>query len=258
MLAIAHRLRRPRGLDLATMCNVLVSTDEPVMAEGLKRVLSADRRFKTVEVDAQPESVIRAAASQPFDILLLDWNSGFSLSDVVDLQERFPSCRTVLWVRAISTELAFQAIEHGVRGIIQKTASIETVLQCLRVVQDGGFWFEDALKARVIGTSSFHLTPRESDLVTVLAQGMKNKEIASLLFITEPTVKVYLSKLYRKLGVKDRFELALFGLKNMAQSENAIDEESRSNLEPAGKPPGQARWLRTLVVEKPNCTASNR
>ena len=240
------------------MCNVLVSTDEPVMAEGLKRVLSTDRRFKAVEVDARIESVTAAVTGQTFDILLLDWNAGFSLGDVVDLRERFPSCRTVLWFRAISTELAFQAIEHGVRGIIQKTASAETVLQCLRVVQDGGFWFEDALRARVVGTSTFHLTRRESDLVTMLAQGMKNKEIAALLFITEPTVKVYLSKLYRKLGVKDRFELALYGLKNMAQGEHAIEEESRWSLEPAGKPPGHARWLRTLVVEKPNWGASHR
>jgi hypothetical protein len=59
--------------------------------------------------------------------------------------------------------------------------------------------------------------------VTLLSQGMKNKEIATALNISEGTVKVYLSRLFQKLGVKDRFELALYGLKNLAPGTKALD-----------------------------------
>jgi DNA-binding CsgD family transcriptional regulator len=60
------------------------------------------------------------------------------------------------------------------------------------------------------------LTPREGQLVSLVADGLKNKEIAEELCISEGTVRVYMSTLFRKLGVKDRYELALYGLKNMA------------------------------------------
>ena len=62
---------------------------------------------------------------------------------------------------------------------------------------------------------SYSLTPRQGQLVALLTQGLKNKEIASKLNISEGTVKVYMSRMFQKLGVKDRFELALYGLKNL-------------------------------------------
>ena len=62
---------------------------------------------------------------------------------------------------------------------------------------------------------SYSLTPRQGQLVALLTQGLKNKEIASKLNISEGTVKVYMSRMFQKLGVKDRLELALYGLKNL-------------------------------------------
>ena len=81
---------------------------------------------------------------------------------------------------------------------------------------------------------------------------MKNREIASSLFLSEGTIKVYLSKLFRKLGVKDRFELALYGLRNMAEGETgnrpgSTDEHSQE----ADAAPALTHWLRSLVLEKP-------
>ena len=79
----------------------------------------------------------------------------------------------------------------------------------------GELWLEKALTDTFILGRTVKLSPREGDLVRLLAQGLKNKEIATVLSISEGTVKVYLSKLFVKTGAKDRLELALFGLRNM-------------------------------------------
>ena len=89
------------------------------------------------------------------------------------------------------------------------------------------------------------LTQREGQLVSLLSQGLKNKEIATTLMISEGTVKVYLSRLFQKVGVKDRFELALFGLKNLTTGQLPSTEKgARGGASPM---PG----LRSLVLEKP-------
>lgn len=234
------------------MLHVWICTDEPVLAIGLSNLLSAAREIKTTCLLCTPAALPKAKGGKTPDILLLDWAASLSLGDVIGIQARLPGCRVVLWTRGISTEAAFQAVEHGVRGILPSTASPESVVDCLRTVAGNGFWSEEPLKKRVHGVSAFNLSRREGQLVQMLAHGMKNREIASSLFLSEGTIKVYLSKLFRKLGVKDRFELALYGLRNMAEGETgnrpgSTDEHSQE----ADAAPALTHWLRSLVLEKP-------
>jgi two-component system response regulator DesR len=96
----------------------------------------------------------------------------------------------------------------GVRGILRKTLPTELQVKCLQKVQAGELWFEKALTDSFLCARRVALTQREGQLVSLLSQGLKNKEIATTLMISEGTVKVYLSRLFQKVGVKDRFELA--------------------------------------------------
>jgi DNA-binding NarL/FixJ family response regulator len=156
--------------------------------------------------------------------------------------------RIVLWVHAISTELALQAMSLGIRGILRKTLPTETLVRCLTRVHEGELWFEKALTDSIMTARRYSLTRREGQLVTLLAQGLKNKEIATALNISEGTVKVYLSRLFQKLGVKDRFELALYGLKNLAPGASAMDsggdDSIRRPMAPMWQPP------RSFFVER--------
>jgi DNA-binding NarL/FixJ family response regulator len=102
----------------------------------------------------------------------------------------------------------------GVRGILRKTLPTDLLVKCLEKVQEGELWFEKALTDSFLSAKRIALTQREGQLVSLLSQGLKNKEIAEALFIAEPTVKTYLWRLFRKVGAKDRFELALYGLRN--------------------------------------------
>ena len=104
----------------------------------------------------------------------------------------------------------------GIRGILRRGLSAEMHIQCLREVAAGALWVEKELSQSLLTAHEIQLTPREQQLMGLLAQGLKNKEIAWSLGITEGTVKVYLSRLFDKVGANDRFELALLALKNLA------------------------------------------
>ena len=125
------------------------------------------------------------------------------------------------------------------RGILRKTLPTDLQVKCLQKVQAGELWFEKALTDSFLCARRVALTQREGQLVSLLSQGLKNKEIATTLMISEGTVKVYLSRLFQKVGVKDRFELALFGLKNLTTGQLPVGEKGT----PAPAPcPACAPW----------------
>jgi DNA-binding NarL/FixJ family response regulator len=129
---------------------------------------------------------------------------------------REPLSRVVLWLHEIAPESAFRAKECGVRGILRKSLPAEMILKCIRRVAEGELWFEKTLTDTFLNGRTVRVSRRENQLITLVSQGLKNKEIASVLEISEGTVKVYLSRLFEKVGVRDRFELALLGLKSAA------------------------------------------
>ena len=138
----------------------------------------------------------------------------------------------------------------GVRGILRKTLPSDLLIKCLQRVNEGEFWFEKALTDSFLSAKRIALTKREGQLVSLLSQGLKNKEIASMLLISEGTVKVYLSRLFQKVGVKDRFELALYGLKNLTTGHGTLERApvatGRSSV-PESLP---MQDLRALFLEK--------
>jgi DNA-binding NarL/FixJ family response regulator len=159
------------------------------------------------------------ARSSP-DVLLLDLSPEVTFTLLSDLKQSAPETAVVLWVTSISTELAFQAMGLGVRGILRKQLPADLQVKCLQRVYAGELWFEKGLTDSFLNARRVVLTNREGQLVSLLSQGMKNKEIAAALMVSEGTVKVYLSRLFEKAGVKDRFELALFGLRNLTTGDH--------------------------------------
>jgi DNA-binding NarL/FixJ family response regulator len=234
------------------MARVLLFTDEPVLARGFAALLSAAPEIESAEVCQSPSDLMqRALTGARPDVLLIDLTPQVTFGLLTQLRRDLTQCRIVLWVRAISTELAYQAMELGIRGILRKTLPAELLLKCLTKVSEGELWFDKGLTASFLSAKMVTLTKRESQLVTLLSQGLKNKEIAATLSISEGTVKVYFSRLFQKVGAKDRFELALYGLRNlqnmggeMAALSTAVDAQgARGSAGP--------QWLRSLVVERP-------
>jgi two-component system nitrate/nitrite response regulator NarL len=204
------------------MIRILLVTDEPILAAGLTD-LASGKGLSVSVWDNQTDLIQTVKAVSP-NILLLDMAALVTFEHIIELQQELVGCRIVLWVRTMPVEAVLQAMEHGICGIVRRSAPAETLFTCLQIVSEGGLWFDETLRPKVAGRLIPRLTGRESELICMLRLGMRNKEIAAQLNLTEATVKVYLSKLYRKLRVRDRFELTLYALHNLA--EGAGDFES--------------------------------
>jgi len=196
------------------MTRVLLYTDQPVLAKGFAAIMSTVAEFDLVGVCYASALLADTLVSSRPELALIDLNEDITLEALGDLRRRAPEVRLILWVRSIPLELAYQTMRLGIHGLLRKTLGPEVMIKCLQKVAAGEYWFEEALSARLDDAEVVPLSRRESQLVSLLAQGYKNKEIAYALAISEGTIKVYLSKLYRKLGVKDRYELALYGLRS--------------------------------------------
>jgi len=230
------------------MIRVILCTDEALFAAGVTHVLSSGSAFDLCKVCGSINSLFACVPKLHPQIVMLDWNPTVTLRDLVDVRTLAPWARVVLWARSIPTELAFQAIDQGVHGILDKRAPAGALLKCLEIVTDGGLWFDENLKREILCVPAVQLTLRESQLVTLLCHGMNNKEVAAELGLTEGTIKVYLSLLFQKLGVNDRFELALYGLKNYVEKGGAADFVQRSNSSKRPVRDERRPWLRSLMV----------
>jgi DNA-binding NarL/FixJ family response regulator len=227
------------------MTRVLLYSDEPILAKGLESVLRQVEGFELLPTCTTLAALMEQIGVGTPELVLMDLTSEITFAVLSDMKHVMNHSRIVLWVNSISTELAFQAMGLGVRGILRKTLPTELQVKCLQKVQAGELWFEKALTDSFLCARRVALTQREGQLVSLLSQGLKNKEIATTLMISEGTVKVYLSRLFQKVGVKDRFELALFGLKNLTTGQLPVGEKGQRAG--ASMMPG----LRSLVLDRP-------
>jgi DNA-binding NarL/FixJ family response regulator len=227
------------------MTRILLYSDEPILAKGLESVLRQIEGFELLPTCNTIAGVMEQVAHGAPDLVLMDLTPEITFAVLSEMKHAMMTTKIVLWVNSISTELAFQAMGLGVRGILRKTLPTDLQVKCLQKVQAGELWFEKALTDSFLCARRVALTQREGQLVSLLSQGLKNKEIATTLMISEGTVKVYLSRLFQKVGVKDRFELALFGLKNLTTGQ--LPGGERGHRASPGAMPG----LRSLVLERP-------
>jgi DNA-binding NarL/FixJ family response regulator len=188
---------------------------QPLVAEGLKSVLGERSEFELVTWCRDLPEFSDQLRLGSIDIALIDCASHIGLAGIRDLHRLAGRCHIVLWGEQLTPEFALHAMECGVRGFLPGCTSIEGSIAALQAVWAGQPFCGDELMRELLFGRRVTLTRREGQLASLLSQGLKNKELALILGITEGTVKVYLSRLFRKVGVKDRFELALFALKNL-------------------------------------------
>jgi DNA-binding NarL/FixJ family response regulator len=211
---------------------ILIHCQHPILTLGIQSLFEKRSDLKAVVTSGAERAVELARSIQP-EVIVLDMNSEFDLGFLRTIKRQSPESKAVLWIESISTELAFQAFNLGVVGIINKTLSPEEFLQNLHAVAQGNVRIEPELMDAIIMAKTVKLTKRESELVMLVAQGLKNKEIGAELNITENTVKAYLSRLFQKLNVKDRLDLALYGLKNLKARSGPIEPRQPNTFFPS-------------------------
>jgi DNA-binding NarL/FixJ family response regulator len=198
------------------MIRVLLADDHPLFLDGLDQLLKLAGDFEVVGRCSNGLEAIGAVETLHPDLLVLDLRMPDmdGLAVVRELRRRKLEVRIVILTAILAEHDLLEAVRLGVSGAVLKEMAPRLLLQCLRKVHAGGHWVENrAVHAALEGAlrreagareAATQLTAREIDLVRMVANGLRNKEIASRLFITEGTVKTHLHNIYKKLQVETR------------------------------------------------------
>jgi len=194
---------------------ILVADDHPIVREGLVTVLNTQEDFSIVgEARDGKELVAKALQLRPHVILTdLEMPELDGVEAIKQLNQLAPDVGIVVFTAFDTDERIVGAIENGAKGYLLKGAPRQEIFRAVRVVSDGGSLLEPKVANKLIehmhqkGTNERNtntLTEREMEVLHLLAQGLKNKVIGEQLFITERTVKFYVSAIMGKLDADNR------------------------------------------------------
>jgi DNA-binding NarL/FixJ family response regulator len=213
---------------------IVVVDDNSLFRDGLAKLLDAQPDFEVISsADTAQSAVDQIRRNRP-DIVLMGWPASAAGSQKVysAIQEAKLPARVIMLVSGEAREDFVEAVRQGCCGIVPRQTSTELLLKSIRKVHAGEFWLDRLTTAEVIrrlakksssssNTASSRLgvrdqssalSQREREIVVLIAQGFKNKEMAERMFISEQTVKNHLHNIFDKLGVSDRLELALYAI----------------------------------------------
>ena len=207
------------------MTRILVADDHPIMLSGIAAVLR-DTKYEVVATAQDASGVFDALPEADPEILILDVRMpGQSGVDVLrELRRQGDQRPVVLLTADLSDQALIDAVELGVNGIILKEGAQNLLVTCLDHVANGRKWIDREVMERALTltlrgsapTGLARLSRREQQISRLVAQGRRNRDIAAELGITEGTVKVRLHRIYEKLGVGSRTELAILAMETPA------------------------------------------
>ena len=219
-----------------TPIRIVVVDDTSLFRDGLTNLLADENDFEVVAATENPSVAIEHIRKSKPNIILLGWPASSPASQKVfaAIQDAKLNTRTIVLTNGEAKEDFVEAVKQGCCGMVPKHTSTELLLKSIRKVHAGEFWLDRMTTAEVIrrlankkgsggtGTNtssrlgvreqSSALSQREREIVALVAQGFKNKEMAERMFISEQTVKNHLHNIFDKLGVSDRLELALYAI----------------------------------------------
>jgi DNA-binding NarL/FixJ family response regulator len=223
---------------------LIVADTQAIFRVGIRKVLALEDDVRMVAQAENLGQALAAVSKHPADVLLfesrLTSNPAEAISEVL---KKAPNIRIIVITGDVDEMTTVDYLRRGVRGIINRAIPPELLIRCVRKVHEGEMWLDnqgvtwviEAYKSQATMLTSprpkNRLTDKEMLIVSCVAQGMKNKDIASEIGTTEQVVKNYLRRVYDKLGVSDRLELALYCvhhrlLENAATSSKAENDQS--------------------------------
>ena len=222
-------------MSTAVPIRILVADGHPIVREGLKTVLATNPSLEVCgEASDGAETIDRVIDLDP-DIVLMELKlpKVDGLTVLRSLQTRAPRSRVILFTSSDNKDDLVEAMKLGCSGILLKNGPTALIEKSIQRVYAGEIWLDSTTTAAVIRQFASpievivpppvngravreraQLSQREREIIILIAQGYKNKEIAEKMFITEQTVKNHLHNVFDKLGVSDRLELALYAIHN--------------------------------------------
>ncbi len=202
---------------------ISICESQPLTVNGLKHLLKSTDDLSFGSAHSSPAEWMMSAGADQTDILIID--KGLGASSVLETLTQLPANSSsaqmkvpavVIWGMSITEAEALRFLQVGAKGIVRKSADEQTVLACLRAVAQGRSWMQDSVFRETAAAETQvrnDLTPREHQVMELVEQGFKNREIAQELGIRPGTVKIHLKHIFEKTGVRGRHGLALNGLR---------------------------------------------
>ncbi|MEJ5314038.1 MULTISPECIES: response regulator transcription factor [Anaerolinea] len=204
---------------------VLIVDDQSLFREGLRTLLSAQKDFEVTGEASNGEEALRFIASHRPHVVLMDLR--MPVLDGVQatrrIRELYPDVRVIILTTFDDDDLVFDGLRAGAIGYLLKDVSSENLFEAVRAAYRGEYFLQPSITAKVVaefarspkspGTKvsdlAEPLSPREIEVLFLVAEGKSNREIAEQLVITEGTVKNHLSSILSKLGAKDRLQAVI-------------------------------------------------
>jgi DNA-binding NarL/FixJ family response regulator len=198
-----------------TKIHIVIADDHPIVRDGLRAVLSTQPDFEVVGTAGNGEEALHKISALHPDVLLLDLE--MPRVDGVETLRRLATSqatvRTIVFTAFDTDDRIVDAVRAGAQGYLLKGAPREELFNAIRIVHAGGSLLQPIVASRLLSRLNQTktpdpnaLTPRETEVLNLLAQGLPNKEIAAQLVITERTVKFHVSSIMSKLGAGNRTE----------------------------------------------------
>lgn len=204
---------------------LLIIDPHLLVSHGLRMLLDSQKGFEVIGVATNRAEALQAAKSKSPDIVLLDLDSGGegALTLLPELCQQAKKSHVLILTSVKDPELHRQAVRLGAMGVVLKQYGVDVLIKAIKKVQVGEIWLDRSamgslLREMAQGSAETDsdanrirsLTARERQVITLIAEGLKNKQIAERLFISETTVTHHLSSIFSKLGVCDRLELLIY------------------------------------------------
>lgn len=214
----------------ADSIRILLVDDHSVVRTGLRMLIENNPELRVVAEAATPAEALEVTQREQPDIILLDLDlGGDNGSDILPrlLEVTDHKAKAILLTGVQDVEAHREAIQRGALGLVKKEQAADTLIKAIKKVNAGEIWLERVMTATIFrdfrGGQSVKdaeeikiasLTDREHDVIALVGEGLKNKEIADRLFISDSTVRHHLTSIYEKLGVSDRLELVIYAYKH--------------------------------------------
>lgn len=213
-----------------TAIHIAIADDYPVLLAGMRQALaSCDDIVVVAECTRVSDLLAQMALKKP-DVIVLGCEIDVDQlgQQLHSIAERHSEVKVIVFTGNPSLNFHEAALRNGAKGVLLKHCAPDSIAKTVRRVAEGDLCFDRALTHRVLSTlvqrkpTEIHpekarissLTDRENQIITRICQGMRNKEIASKLYISDATVAHHLTSIYRKLGLADRTELLLYAYQN--------------------------------------------
>ncbi len=209
---------------------ILMVDDQLVVREGLRMLIENHPGIKVVAMASNRSEALEIIAREPCDLIILDLELGgySALSFISQLRETAKSARVLVLTGSRDPDTHQKAAQLGAMGVVLKEDAADRLLKAIEKVYLGEAWLDrltlgnllwqmsnqdkDSVDPRAKKIST--LTDRERQVIALIAEGLKNRQIAERLFISPTTVTHHLSSIYSKLGVSDRLELVIYAFAN--------------------------------------------